>query len=83
MCFGGQTMDQWTIAAMMPMAAFFLALPILLACRMTPTSKKREIYLLAEVPALSAFMPAYAIYLGTVLLIACKISFRKAAGKRA
>ena len=74
-------MDQWMIAAVILMIVFFLVLPVLLAVleyRVTRTSKKRGIHLLAGILVLSAFMPAYAIYLGTILLIAFKVSLRRA-----
>lgn len=78
-------MDQWTIAAVILMIVFFLALPTLLAVleyRVTRTSKKRGIYLLAGILVLSAFMPTYAIYLGTILLITFEVSLRRAKNKR-
>lgn len=74
-------MDNWTIVAVILMIVLFLALPVLLAVleyRVTQTSKKRGIYLLAGILVLGAFMPAYAIYLGTILLITYKISLRRA-----
>lgn len=78
-------MDQWMIAAVILMIVFFLVLPVLLAVleyRVTQASKKRGIYLLAGILALSAFMPAYAIYLGTILLITFKVSLRRAKNKQ-
>ncbi len=79
-------MNQWTAAAVILMAVFFLLLPALLAVleyRMTRKSKKQGIHFLVGVLVLSAFMPAYAVYLGTILLITWKVSLRRAADKQA